>query len=76
MLTPAEEKNSSAHIKATLGPGLLDSISDAQLEALRTSIPAARSLPLLRQLALGLSGRTVLEYLDVAHLIVEVEPCR
>jgi beta-ketoacyl synthase-like protein len=76
VLTPAEEKNSSAHIKATLGPGLLDSMSDAQLEALRTSIPAARSLPLLRQLALGLSGRTVLEYLDVAHLIVEVEPCR
>ena len=76
VLTPAEERNSSAHIEATLGPGLLDSMSDAQLEALRTTIPAARSLPLLRQLALGLSGRTVLEYLDVAHLIVEVEPCR
>jgi hypothetical protein len=76
VLTPSEERNSTAHIDATLGPGLLDSMSDAQLEALRTSIPAARSLPLLRQLALGLSGRTVLEYLDVAHLIVEVEPCR
>ena len=76
VLTPGEERNSTARIDATLGPGLLDSMSDGQLEALRTSIPAARSLPLLRQLALGLSGRTVLEYLDVAHLIVEVEPCR
>jgi hypothetical protein len=76
VLTPGEERNSSAHIEATLGPGSLDSMSDARLEALRTSIPAARSLPLLRQLALGLSGRAVLEYLDVAHLIVEVEPCR
>jgi hypothetical protein len=76
VLTPGEERNSWAHIEATLGSGSLDSMSDAQLEALRTSIPAARSLPLLRRLALGLSGRTVLEYLDVAHLIVEVEPCR
>ena len=76
VLTPGEERNSWAHIEATLGSGSLDSMSDAQLEALRTSIPAARSLPLLRRLALGLSGRTVLEYLDVAHLIVEVKPCR
>jgi hypothetical protein len=76
VLTPAEEKNSSARIDAALGPGLLDSMADARLDALRTSIPAARSLPLLRQLAVGLSGRTTLEYLDSTHLIVDVEPCR
>ena len=76
VLTPAEEKNSSAHLVATLGQAPPDSMPDAQLEALRVSIPAARSLPLLRQLALAVAGSTVLEYLDVARLIVEVEPCR
>ncbi len=76
VLTPGEEKNSSAALVATLGQALQDSMPDAQLEALRVSIPAARSLPLLRQLALGIPGHTALEYLDVARLIVEVEPCR
>jgi hypothetical protein len=76
VLTPGKQSNSFAHIEARLGPDSLDSMSDARLEALRSSIPAARSLPLLRQLALGRSGRTALEYLDVAQLIVEVEPCR
>ncbi|QEL65526.1 hypothetical protein OTERR_20500 [Oryzomicrobium terrae] len=48
------------------------------LEALRTSVPAARSLPLLELLArLGApqgAGRVVIDYLAPTHLAVTVEP--
>jgi hypothetical protein len=50
-------------------------MADPALEALRSAIPAARSLPLLRLLAQGQAGRTVLEYLDVSRVAVQVEPC-
>jgi hypothetical protein len=49
---------------------------DLQLEALRRAIPAARSLPLLRLLAIGAAGRAVLDYLDVSRAAVQIEPCR
>jgi hypothetical protein len=45
------------------------------LEILRASIPAARSLPLLRQIAARKPGRAVVEYLDVSPLTIEVDPC-
>jgi hypothetical protein len=48
---------------------------DAALEALRLSIPTARSLPLLALLARAARGATILEYLDGCHLEVEVAPC-
>jgi hypothetical protein len=53
----------------------LDTMSDPRFEFLRSSIPAARSLPLLRQLALREPGLVVLAYLDVSHTLVTVEPC-
>ena len=40
-----------------------------------SSIPAARSLPLLRQLARREPGRVTIDYLDVQQLAVEVAPC-
>ena len=76
VLTPSAGPGSLARLEARLGTGVEDTMAEPDLEALRTSIPAARSLPLLRQLALRSAGRTALEYLDVARLIVEVEPCR
>jgi predicted dinucleotide-binding enzyme len=45
---------------------------DPQLESLRTTIPAARSLPLLRKLARQETGRVVLDYLNPQRLAVEV----
>ena len=48
----------------------------AELERLRRSIPAARSLPLLAHLARGERGRVVIDYLDGTRLAVEVSPCR
>lgn len=75
VLTPGREAGSLARIEATLGFGPCDALPDAQLESLRASIPAARCLPLLRQLAMHSEGRTVLEYLDVSNIIVQVAPC-
>ena len=49
-----------------------DSLADAQLEALRRSVPAARSLPLLQLLATAATGRVVLDYLDPVAMAIEV----
>jgi hypothetical protein len=48
---------------------------EPQLETMRVSIPAARSLPLLRLLACGEAGRVTLDYQDDARLALEIEPC-
>jgi hypothetical protein len=52
-----------------------DHMSDAALEFLRASIPAARGLPLLRQLALRRAGTVNIEYLDGYSLAIEVDQC-
>jgi hypothetical protein len=52
-----------------------DRMRDAAFESLRASIPAARSLPLLYQLAVRQPAVVNIEYLDGRSLAVEVEPC-
>jgi hypothetical protein len=47
-------------------------MANAELESLRRSIPAARSLPVLERLAQRRGGTVVLDYLDGARLAVEV----
>jgi hypothetical protein len=75
VLTPSREAASFAHIEASLDGDPAEILTDPRLEALRRSIPAARSLPLLKRLACKTAGRTVLDYLDVSRVIVAVEPC-
>ena len=75
VLTPEKNAGSLARIEATLTDEAADTLADAGLEALRRAIPAARSLPLLRQLATRASGRAILEYLDVSRVAVQIEPC-
>jgi hypothetical protein len=75
VLTPEHSATSIARIDLTLTDETCDSMSDLQLEALRGAIPAARSLPLLRLLAIGAAGRAVLDYLDVSRAAVQIEPC-
>ena len=48
-----------------------DRLADAELEALRRAIPAARALPLLRLLAREEPGRVTIEYLEGFPLSVE-----
>jgi len=52
-----------------------DQLTDPVLEPLRRSIPAARSLPLLRAVATRQTGRVVLDYLDGLQLALELAPC-
>ena len=50
-------------------------MADGALDSLRRSIPAARSLPLLAQLARRSTGRVVLDYLGGRGLAVELSAC-
>jgi hypothetical protein len=76
VLAPERSATSIARIDLTLTDETCENMSDLQLEALRGAIPAARSLPLLRLLAVGLPGRAILDYLDVSRAAVQIEPCR
>jgi Beta-ketoacyl synthase, N-terminal domain len=75
VLTPQRGATSLARVDVTLTDLDFDRLADPGLESLRSAIPAARSLPLLRLLAAGAHGRTILEYLDVSRLEVRIEPC-
>lgn len=75
VLTPRRTPTSIARLSATLEPYPMDILVDPLLESLRRTIPAARCLPLLEQLACGRARRVVLEYLDVLRIVVQVEPC-
>lgn len=75
VLTPHREPGSLARIAADLAEQPVDTLTDPRLEALRASTPAARCLPLLRQLAVRHPGITVLDYLDVSSTAVRVDPC-
>jgi hypothetical protein len=74
ILSPGRIQGSLARIEATLSDEAGETMADHGLEALRRAIPAARALPLLRQLAMGGQGRVVLDYLDVSRVAVQVEP--
>jgi hypothetical protein len=50
-------------------------MADSALEQLRTGIPAARCLPLLRSVAPRDAGGVVLDYLEDLQLAVQVAPC-
>ena len=76
VLSPERTPKSTARIDVALSEEAADHMTEPDLEGLRASIPAGRSLPLLRLLALGTRGRAMLEYLDVSRAAVDVEPCR
>jgi hypothetical protein len=75
VLTPEPSAASLGRVDAALTELSYDRMTDPDLEALRTSFPAARSLPLLRLLAARSDGSAILEYLDVSGLQVRIEPC-
>jgi hypothetical protein len=75
VLAPERSSSSIARIELTLTDETYDKMSDPKLESLRGAIPAGRSLPLLRLLAIGAPGRAILDYLDVSRAAVQIEPC-
>jgi hypothetical protein len=75
VLAPQPGAASLARLVTSLTEAPADRMPEAALESLRASIPAARSLPLLRSLARRTPGRVVLDYLDGWRLAVEVSSC-
>jgi Beta-ketoacyl synthase, N-terminal domain len=75
LLAPARSRASLARLELSWCEGRADPLSDPGLERLRTSIPAARSLPLLALLARPAAARLAIEYLEGRCLALEVSPC-
>ena len=75
VLAPAAGQVSLARLEITSSAAPCGSMEDAALEALRAGVPAARSLPLLAQLARRAAGAVHIDYLQRASLAVEVTPC-
>ena len=74
LVLAANGAKSGPRIEAELDDRAVEAMDDASLEAVRRGIPAARSLPLLRALALDATGEAALEYLDGRSLRVRVSP--
>jgi hypothetical protein len=75
LLTPQKRASSMARLDAELTEAGFDQMAEPALETLRSTFPAARSLPLLRLLAAQRSGTAILEYLDVSRMEVQTQPC-
>ncbi len=75
VLAPQRSVQSLAQISVNLTDAGADRLDDAALENLRLAIPAARSLPLLRGIALRQEKPVVLDYLDSTRLAVAIALC-
>ena len=75
VLAPQPGPKTLATLRVSLTEAGAEHFADAALETLRTAIPAARGLPLLRAIALRQNQHVVLDYLDNARLAVEITPC-
>jgi hypothetical protein len=75
LLTPEKAPGSVASLTARLGATPAEKLSDPGLEALRSQVPAARSLPLLRRVARAEGGSVVIDYLEQQRLELTVSPC-
>ena len=72
VLTADRPGASGTPVTASLGDAPPTQLGDRAFEALRLGIPAARSLPLLIQLARAAAGRVVIEYLAGLSIAVEM----
>lgn len=76
LLDPRPGPIARARITVSLSDAAPERMAQAPLEALRTCVPAARSLPLLRCLARAESGSVVIDYLEDQRMRIEVSACR
>ncbi len=77
VLSPERGAHSLAMIEVASGAagGAATRMPDEGLEALRSGVPAARSLPLLAALARGARDTLVIDYLEDLQIQVSVAPC-
>jgi hypothetical protein len=74
LVLSADATRRAPRIEARLTGEAASILDDAALETVRSGIPAARALPLLRALACGAPASVCLEYLGGQSLRVEVRP--
>jgi hypothetical protein len=72
VLAPPGMAGALARISVEVTDSPADRLDEMELEDLRISIPAARCLPLLRQLARRATACVTLEYLEPLRLAIEV----
>jgi len=75
VLAPQRSARTLAQITLNLTDAPAERLEVAGLEQLRTGIPAARGLPLLRAIAQGQEQQVILDYLDTSRLAVSVTLC-
>lgn len=75
LLAPAPGARSLARVSLQLVDQAADALADAALEALRLSIPAMRSLPLLQALAQRRDVTTRLDYLPPLQMAIDCAAC-
>lgn len=76
VLAPHASEKTLAKITVRQTSDPADQLEAPLLEQLRATIPAARSLPMLRAIANRETARVVIDYLDNCRLAIEVVPCR
>lgn len=76
VLAPQRSGKSLACLEVDFVSGAGETVmADAQLEALRTGVPAARILPLLEALARSEAAQITIAWLAASHLDIRVTPC-
>ncbi len=75
VLRAERSEQSIASLRLSFSDEAASVMADADLESLRRRIPSLRSLPLLRQLALGEAGTVGIDYLAPRPLMLTVTPC-
>lgn len=77
IFTPQQSERSLAAIEVDFVSGMTNgtTMADANMEALRHNIPAARGLPLLAALAGGKDRHISIAYFAENHLNIRVTPC-
>lgn len=75
LLTPEASTRSLARIDVSLDDNAATTMASGILEALRTTVPALRGLPLLDLLARGKSGSICLDYLPPLQLRIDLQTC-
>lgn len=76
ILAPQQSEKSLACLEIGFATGQGETtLADAELEALRKGVPAARLLPVLAAIASGKAAQLAIAYLDGNHLDIRVTPC-
>lgn len=74
VVSPQKSATTKTSLKIALSDADANSIAQPELEALRTTIPTARALPLMQLIARAESGRVVVDYLNKPNIVIDVMP--